>query len=79
MEAWGAWFEGLGEAVVQMGAPLGASNAIATDGSVGEATAGLSGYTVIAADSLSAATSMAKSCPIFGNGGSIDVYETVDM
>ncbi len=80
MEAWGAWFGTLGEAVVDPGNPFGPSASIATDGTVGGgATSGLTGYTVVSADSLEAATGMAKGCPILQDGGSIDIFETIDM
>jgi len=35
-----------------------------------------SGYSIIKADSLSAAVEMAKGCPILQSGGQISVYET---
>jgi hypothetical protein len=42
MQAWGAWFGQLGEAVVDGGDPCGASAAVAADGSVsGGAPSGL--------------------------------------
>lgn len=34
---------------------------------------------VISADSLQAATEMAKGCPVRDSGGSIEVYETFDV
>ena len=80
MEVWGAWFGSLGEAIVDPGNPFGPSASIAADGTVGgSATSGLTGYTVVSADSLETATGMAKGCPIFDNGGSVDIFETIDM
>ena len=56
MAAWGKWFQDLGEAVVDPGNPFGPSKAIAADGSVGDgASSGLTGYSVLAADSLAMA------------------------
>ena len=45
MAAWGTWFGSLGDAVVDGGAPLGASAAVAG----GSATIGLTGYSVLEA------------------------------
>jgi hypothetical protein len=77
MAAWGAWFGQLGGAIVDAGNPFAASTSVSSDGAVGEsAGSGLSGYSVLQADSLAAAAELAKGCPILGNGGSVDVYET---
>jgi hypothetical protein len=79
MESWGAWFGGLGSAVVDPGNPFGASASVAGDGSVSDGAAGaLTGYSIITADDLSAATAAAKDCPILAGGnGAIQVYEVV--
>lgn len=80
MAAWGAWFGQLGAALVDPGTPFARSTAIAADGSVSEPGAtGLTGYSIISADSLEAATDAAKTCPVLAAGGAVDVYETVDI
>ena len=80
MAAWGAWYEGLGSAVADGGNPFGPSTSVASDGSVCQgAPSALSGYTVISADSLDAATEHAKSCPVLASGGRVDVYETFQI
>jgi len=76
MEQWGRWFGSLGDRVVDGGNPFGPSASVASDGSVGGASAGLTGYSIIKGDSLQAATEAAKGCPILSSGGSIEVYET---
>jgi hypothetical protein len=77
MAAWGAFYENLGEAIVDGGNPFGPSTSVAADGAVSNsAPSNLSGYTIVAADDLAAATNMAKSCPIRASGGRVDVYET---
>lgn len=75
MDAWTAWYGTLGGAVVDMGNPFGAQAAVG-----GGATSGLTGYSIINADSLDDALEKAKGCPILngGNGG-VEVYETLDM
>lgn len=80
MEAWGAWYAQLGEAVVDGGAPLGERSTINPDGSVTDTPVShLTGYTVIAADDLSGAVALAKGCPILGAGGTIEVNACLDM
>ena len=79
MEAWMSWFGTLGAAVIDGGNPFGASTAVASDGSSVAATAGLGGYSILSADSLSAAATLAKGCPILSAGGSVEVYETEEM
>jgi len=79
MEAWMGWFGTLGGAVLDGGNPFGASTAVASDGSSTAATAGLGGYSILSADSLSAAATLAKGCPILAAGGSVEVYEAQDM
>jgi hypothetical protein len=77
MAAWGAWFGALGDAVVDGGNPFGPSASVSTDGSVKDGnSSGLTGYSILKADSLSAASQLAKGCPILSDGGSIEVYET---
>ena len=81
MERWMAWFGELGEAVVDMGAPLGAAATIASDGtpSEGGGPDPATGYTVIEAGSLHDAVVMAKRCPGLSSGGSVKVYEAMQM
>ena len=75
MAAWGAWFGSLGAAVVDGGAPFGASAAV---GGGGRST-GLTGYSILEAADLDAAVDMAGGCPIIADGGTVDVYETIDV
>jgi hypothetical protein len=80
MAAWGAWFGELGGAVVDGGNPFGASTSITSDGSMKDGGASaLTGYSVLTANSLPAATDLAKGCPVLANGGSVEVYEAIDM
>jgi hypothetical protein len=75
MDAWTAWFGGLGDSVVDMGNPFGASAAVN-----GGSTSGLTGYSIVSADSLDDAVSKASTCPILdGGNGAVEVYETMEM
>ena len=79
MESWTKWFDDLGPRVVNMGAPFGQSKAVNSDGTVGGGTSGLTGFSIVKADSLDAAAELAKSCPVLTTGASVEVYETVAM
>ena len=79
MAAWGQWFGKLGSAVVAPGNPVGASTSVSASGSNGGVGSGLTGYSVIAADSLDAAAGLVADCPIIAAGGKVDVYETIEV
>jgi len=76
MAAWGAWFGGLGEAIVDPGNPFGPSTSVGGDG---VAASALNGYSVIKADSIDAAAGLVDGCPVLAQGGSVDVYETIPV
>jgi hypothetical protein len=78
MQAWGAWFGTIGQAIVDPGNPFGGSTAVTGNGS-GAAASKLTGYTVVKADSLDAASALAHDCPVLASGGSVDVYETIEV
>ena len=80
MQAWTAWFGELGAAIVEPGNPFGGSASVAADGSVGSGSStGIGGYTVITADSLDAATALAKGCPQLTAGGTVEIFEALEM
>ena len=75
MAAWMGWFGSMGEAVVDGGNPVGMSSTVNSDGSVSDDGGAnpVSGYSVIAAESLDGALAHAKNCPILQSGGSVEV------
>lgn len=78
MQAWGAWFGGLGEALVNSGSRFTPNpKRIASDGTVSDDAVGLSGFSVIKAASLDEAIEKVKNCPVFQMGGQLTVYETL--
>ncbi|HEX4837523.1 MAG TPA: YciI family protein [Solirubrobacteraceae bacterium] len=79
MAKWGQWFQTLGSAVVNPGNPLGASASVEAAGTNGAAKSGLSGFSIVAADSLDAASELAKGCPVLEGGGKVDVYEAIPI
>ena len=75
MDAWMAWFGGLGDSVVDIGNPFGGGAAVG-----GGSTSGLTGYSIVNADSLDDAVAKAGTCPILdGGSGDVEVYETLEM
>src|SRR5262245_1258804 len=79
MQEWGAWFGTLGDAVVDMGNPFGGSATVKSGGSAEGATSGATGYTVVTAGSLDDANAKAAGCPILKSGGTVEVYEALEM
>jgi hypothetical protein len=81
MGEWGAWYEKMGNAVVDGGAPFGASKHLAgngvEDGPLGANPA--TGYTLIEADSLDAAGAACKGHPHLNQSGQVEVFECMDM
>ena len=78
MTKWRAWMGGLGDAVVNPGAPFGKSKTVSSDGvSDGGGPNGLAGYSIMKADSMDAAVEMAKACPHL-DIGTIEVAEAHD-
>jgi hypothetical protein len=81
MDAWGGWFGKLGDKIVDPGNPFSGhakniSNGAVHDGAIG---APATGYSILKADSLSAAADLAKGCPVLQSGGKITVYEVTPM
>jgi hypothetical protein len=77
---WGRWFDELGPAIVDGGAAMGPAKTVGSGGSVADGgSLGLTGYSVISADSLDAAADLARGCPVLEIGGAVDVYEVLAM
>ncbi|MCL1595591.1 MAG: hypothetical protein M3132_14685 [Actinomycetia bacterium] len=81
MAKWGAWFQELGDSVLDGGAPVGRAMTVASDGSVadGGGTSALGGYSIVSANSIEEAVSKAKGSPALEDGGSVQVAELIDM
>lgn len=74
MAAWGAFLGGLGESLVDAGNPFGPSASVGNGGG-----SSLTGYSILSAGSLDEATDKAKGAPVVTNGGSVEVYETIEV
>jgi len=81
MAKWGVWMQGLGEAIVNPGAPVGQSSTVSSKG-VAKDDGGsnpLSGFTIVQADDMDGALKMAGGCPILENNGTVEVAEMLAM
>ena len=75
-----AWLGSLGEAAVSPANPLKGTQTLNPDGSLTEGgSTGMSGFTVVEADSMDAALDMARGCPFLDIGGSLEVSELMKM
>lgn len=81
MAAWGAWFQNMGPALEIPGNPVGQSYTVSANGVADNGGANpASGFTVIKAENIEAATEMAKGCPMVVNGsGSVEVAEVHEI
>lgn len=82
MGEWGAWYGKMGESIVDGGNPFGASKNIASAGAAaadGPGATPATGYTIINADSLDAATAACADHPHLNHGGQVQVFEAIDM
>ncbi len=79
MDAWMAWFGSMGADLLDGGSPFGPSATVSANGISQGGASALTGYTIIAAESLAAAGEKAKSCPVLAAGGTVEVYEAMPM
>ncbi|MBL4667118.1 MAG: hypothetical protein JKY04_07060 [Sneathiella sp.] len=79
MGRWRSWMEGVGEAMVNPGAPVGMSKTVSATGITDDGGSNpVSGYSVVSADSMDAAIEIAKGCPHL-DVGTIEVSEEISM
>ena len=81
MNAWREWMGGMGEDLVQPGAPVGPSRTVSGSGIADDGGANtLAGFSIVRADSHDKAVEMAKGCPMVVSGsGSVEVAEILPM
>lgn len=79
MQAWNAWYESLGDAVVDFGNPTGASKVVVPGGVVSDGAPGITGYSLLNADSLDAAAEACRQHPHLDAGGTITIHKTFDI
>jgi len=74
------WLSSLGDSAVSPANPLKNTSTVNPDGTVTTGgTTSMSGFTIIEADSMEAALSIAKACPFLEIGGSLEVSELMQM
>lgn len=79
MQAWNDWYAGLGDAVVDFGNPTGASKVVVPGGVVSDGAPGITGYSLISADSLDDAAAACRAHPHLDAGGTITIHETFEI
>ena len=79
MDAWNEWGQKAGDALVDFGLPLGASNRV-EGGSASAGTSQATGFSIVQADSLEAATKLLEDHPhLHQPDATIDVIETLPV
>ena len=74
------WLSSLGDSVVIPTIPLKDTTTVSPDGTVREGgSSAMSGFSIIKADSMEAALSIAQACPFLEIGGSLEVSEMMEM
>jgi hypothetical protein len=88
MAAWMSWFGSLsaqnklasyGNRLAPTGAATVKPGNVVTDGPYTEIKEFITGFSIVKADSLEEATELAKGCPIYNVGGSVEVRTVMDM
>ena len=79
MDRWMGWFGSLGADLLDGGTPFGPSTTVSAGGAAEGGASSLTGYTIISAADLAAATETAKGCPVLAAGGTVEVYEAIEM
>jgi hypothetical protein len=73
--AWGQWFEKIGASIADFGSRVGSTSVVGA----GRSADVLTGYTLVTADDLEAATALAEGCPALRQGGGVEVGELIPM
>ena len=74
------WLKSLGDAVVTPTIPLKDTHTVSPDGTIGVGgSSAMSGFSIIKAESMEAALSIARDCPFLEIGGSLEVSEMMQM
>lgn len=73
-----AWLNDLGEAVVSAMNPIKNTHSVNAAGSK-EGGHGMSGYTIIQAESMQAAIAITQACPFVDINGTLEVSELINM
>jgi hypothetical protein len=77
MDAWGVWMGGVGDAMLDLGAPLGASRSVDQGSPAAGGGGHVTGFSVLQADSLDAAAALVENHPHLSTpgGASVEILE----
>jgi hypothetical protein len=80
-EEWGSWFGQIGSKLIDGGNQFGTvAKAVNKEGVMPVDTMPATGYSIVEADSMDDATTLAKGCPLMKSGnGAVCVYEALPM
>jgi hypothetical protein len=76
LSAWTAWFDGMGDRLVDLGKPVSEVAAIGNDD---PARVQLGGYSIVNADDLESAVAIAKGCPILDRDGGVEIGQLTEV
>jgi hypothetical protein len=88
MQKWASWLQELdtkghikdrGQPLDPAGKVVSGKNKTVTDGPYAETKDVVGGYTVVIAKDLASAAELSKGCPIFDNGGLVEVRPVMEM
>jgi len=79
-EKYMGWLTSLGDTIVVPTIPLKDTTTVSSDGTIKQGgSSAMSGFSIIKADSMQAALSIAQACPFLEIGGSLEVSELMEM
>jgi len=80
MAKWKSWADGLGDALVNQGTPLGNAKSVTSSGVTDSGGADpMMGYSILQAENIEAAVKMVEDSPHVNYGGTMVVAEMMEM
>jgi hypothetical protein len=80
MQKYHQWITDLGDAALSPMNPLKNVSVVDSDGNVTDGgETGMSGFTIVTADSMNAALEIAQACPFLEVGGRLEVAQMIEM
>jgi hypothetical protein len=77
MEAFTKWAAGVGDKMIDPGAPVGPAKVVTSGGTTDDQPGGVGGYTLLSADSLDDAVELVRDHPFISRGGTLRVSEAI--
>jgi hypothetical protein len=77
LDAFAKWAAGVGEAMIDPGAPLGPAKTVTSDGVTDGEPGAAGGYTLLSADNLDEAVRLVRDHPFISRGGTLRVAEAI--